>query len=77
MFITKIFLFFCVCDCIYDILYLHHKQIQIPINQPEPQYPVHSDLRRAIRFDVCAFFLPALRLIALRFPSGAFRVLTL
>jgi len=38
---------------------------------------VHSDLRRAIHFDVCAFFLPALPLIALRVPSGAFHVLTL
>lgn len=38
---------------------------------------MHSDLLRVIRFDVCVFFLPALPLLALRVPSGAFRVLTL
>lgn len=73
------FVFLCVWLCLrYSLFWKINKHESChTVNHRVQPYPLHSDLRRAFWFDVCAFFLPYLRLIALRVPSGAFRILTL
>lgn len=75
LFFTQIFSFMCVtlftlfCICIIN----KYKNCRTCKPTRSAQNPVPSDLRRAIRFDVCAFFPP-------RFPAycrqGSFRSLS-